>query len=172
MRIDIVGLPASGKSTLARLLSEQLSIPHIHLDRFWFESGGKQGRLTTPNLEEVRARVRSRVEEAVGASSWVSDGTYLHVQDQVARRAEVIVFLDIPLWVRLANHAHRVFFENKRHAELTFWDDLTFFKEIVRREYSSGPKLRRFVEEHADKVMTLRSKKEIREYVQSFHTVP
>lgn len=40
MRIDVVGLPASGKSTFAEAVSKKLSIPHIHRDQFWFESGG------------------------------------------------------------------------------------------------------------------------------------
>lgn len=167
MRIDVVGLPASGKSTFAEAVSKKLSIPHIHLDRFWFESGGRQGRFDTPNLEEVRAKVRARVVEAIKSESWVSDGVYLHVQDEIAGRADAIVFLDIPLLKRLLNHTQRAFSQKKRHNELTFWDDITFLKEIVRREFSSGPKLREFVEKEKDKVVILRSRKEVDKYLRS-----
>ncbi|MDB5189803.1 MAG: hypothetical protein JWN49_129 [Parcubacteria group bacterium] len=167
MRIDIVGLPASGKSTLAVSISNKFSIKHIHLDEFWFEAGGMQGRRVTPNIEEVHIKVREKVEEALAADSWVSDGTYLHVQDLLAKRADQIVFLDIPLWIRLARHAKRIFFEPKRHAHLTLWDDLTFFRELIRRNFSSGPKLRNFITEHQDKVIILRSNTDVLKYQKS-----
>ncbi len=166
MRIDIVGLPASGKSTLAKAISEKLSIPHIHLDRFWFESGGRQGRHDTPNLEEVRASVRKETLEAIQKEDWVSDGTYLHVQDEITARADIIVFLDIPLRSRLVNHARRVLFETKQHGELNLWSQITFFKEIIKRTYASGPKLRRFVEMHSDKTIVLHSRKEVDQYLE------
>ena len=165
MRIDIVGLPASGKSTLATAISKKLSIPHIHLDRFWFESGGRQGRHNTPNIEEVKAKVKIRALEAIKVDSWVSDGVYLNAQEEIAARADVIVFLDIPLPAQLLNHARRAFFEPKRHAELGLWDEITFFREIMRRNRKSRPELLRFIEKHKNKVITLRSRKEIDKYL-------
>jgi len=165
MRIDIVGLPASGKSTLAAAISKKLSIPHIHLDRFWFENGGRQGRHDTPNLEEVKAKVRLQALEAMKTDSWVSDGVYMNAQKDIAARADVIIFLDIPLSAQLVNHARRAFFEPKRHAELGLWDEITFFREIIRRQYANKPKLLRFTEEHKDKVIRLQSRKEIDSYL-------
>lgn len=165
MRISIVGLPGSGKTYFAEAISKKLSIPHIHLDRFWFESGGRNGSYDTPNIEDVRAKVRARTLEAIRADSWVSDGVYLRVQTDVATRADAIIFLDIALWARLLNHAKRMFRPRTRHKELSLWDEITFFREIVRRTYSSGPKLRQFVEEHKNKVVTLRSRKEMQEYL-------
>lgn len=167
MRIDIVGPPASGKSTLAMAISKKLSIPHIHLDRFWFEGGGRQGRLTTPNIEQVRASVREKTLEAIKAEAWVSDGTCLHVQDEVVSRADVLIFLDIPLGLRLLNHAKRISFKPRMHREVSAWDDITFFVELIRRTYTSGPKLRNFVSEHKHKVVTLRSNRDIDTYLNS-----
>jgi adenylate kinase family enzyme len=167
MRIDIVGIAGSGKSTLAEKLSKKLAVPHIQIDEFWFEAGGRQGGHDTPNIEEVRAHIRSRVEEAIRTDAWVSDGIYLRVQDLIASRADVIIFLDISLWTRLRNHTRRAFFEPKRHAHLTWRDEITFYKEIVRRTFTGRPKLIKFIEEHKDKVVTLRSYRQIDEYVDS-----
>ncbi len=165
MRIDIVGLPGSGKSTLAREISKKCGVKHIELDRYWFESGGKQGRLTTPNLAEVRELVRTKVIEAIQDDSWVSDGSYLHVQDVISDRSDTIIFLDIPLVTLLLNHAKRVFFQKKIHGELTFWDDIVFFREIVRRYETTSPKLRAFVSEHPEKLVVLHSRKKITSYL-------
>lgn len=170
MRIDIVGLPATGKSTLAEAISKKLSIPHIHLDRFWFESGGHNGASTTPNIEEVRAQVRVRAIEAFKTNDWVSDGTYLHIQDLIASQADQIVFLDLPLWRRLLNHAVRMLQPEKRHKETSLWDDITFFWEIIKRTYTTTPKLQRFIGEHSEKVLILRSYKEIDAYLKNLKT--
>jgi adenylate kinase family enzyme len=165
MRIDIVGMPASGKSTLATAISKKLSIPHIQIDHFWFECGGKQGRLDTPNIELVKQKVREKVREAISAESWISDGVYLNVQNDIVERADVIIFLSIPLLVRLLNHGRRAFFEPKRHTHLSVWDEITFFREIVRREKKSKPKLLEFIKENEEKVLTLHSRKEIEVYL-------
>lgn len=165
MRIDVVGLPASGKSTFADAISKKLSIPHIHLDRFWFKSGGKQGRHNTPNLDEVRTKVKESVVKAISADSWVSDGMYLHIQDVIVARADIIIFLNISLLSRLWNHAQRSFFQSKRHPELTIWHELTFFREIIRRQITRKPKLLQFISEHKDKVIILKSRKEMNVYL-------
>ena len=165
MKITIIGLPGSGKSTLARMVAEKLSIPHIHIDRFWFEAGGRKGSYDTPEVEKVRAYVKEKVTAAISGNDWVSDGFYSRVQSTIASRADVIIFLDVPFWQRFLNHATRSFRRSERHAEVSMWDDLKFFPEIVRRGFSRGPKLRSLISQFKDKVVTLRSRREINEYV-------
>ncbi|MFA6519420.1 MAG: AAA family ATPase [Candidatus Paceibacterota bacterium] len=168
MRISIVGLPASGKSTLARAISEKLSIPHIHLDRFWFEAGGNQMKDGAPIEERDRVRtfVRQKTATAIAADSWVSDGLYTRsVQPEIAKRADVIIFLDIPLWRRLFNHAQRIFNPSERHPELNIRHEIAFFLEIIRRQFRTKPKLMLFINEHKDKVIVLKSSADIRCYL-------
>jgi adenylate kinase family enzyme len=170
MRITVIGLPGSGKSTLAKNIAKKLSIRHIEIDRFWFESGGGKGADDTKNLEEVRLKVREKTAEAIKGDSWVSDGTYLNVQDLITDRADVILFLDIPLLIRLLGHARRAFFvTTRRHAELSMWNEITFFPEIIRRNFSRKPKLLKFVSEHKDKVVRLRSYREMDEYLRRLY---
>ena len=166
MRISIIGLPGSGKSTLARLISHKLAIPHIHIDRFWFEAGGRDGYYT-PNIENVRARVRQRVFEAISADEWVSDGAYSRVQREIATRADVVIFVDIPLWKRLLNHTKRLFERSNRHKETSVLDDLQFYYGILRRQFTTLPKVRKLAMEFGAKVVTLRSRGEIDEFLQS-----
>jgi adenylate kinase family enzyme len=163
MRISIVGLSGSGKSTLARNISEKFGIPHLHIDRFWFEAGGHKTVGDSEDRERVRAIIKEKVAEVVKQDSWVSDGWYGHVQPIITARADEIVFLDIPLYRRLANHLWRTFFET-RHTELTRWDDIKFMYQIIRRTFVHGPKIREFVKENASRVKVLRTFKEVNDY--------
>ncbi len=165
MKITIIGLPGSGKSTVARKISEKLSIPHIHIDRFWFEAGGRRGSRDTPNIEQVRMYIREKVLKAISAESWVSDGFYSRVQPEIASRADVILFLDVSIWKRLLNHTKRIFQNSIRHTEISLWNDLLFFPEIIRRTFTTGPKLKVFIAAHKDKVVTLRSRAEIDQFL-------
>lgn len=165
MRITVIGLPGSGKSTVARMIAEKFSIPHIHLDRFWFEAGGRTGEHDTSNIEDVRARVKERATAAIAAESWVSDGFFSRLQPIIADRADVVLFLDIPLWRRLCNHALRTLQRSGRHKELSLWDDITFFPEVIRRTFTTGPKIHQFIPRYKDKLVVLRSRTEIAGYV-------
>ncbi|MBP7770702.1 MAG: AAA family ATPase [Candidatus Pacebacteria bacterium] len=163
MRISIVGLSGSGKSTLAQKISEKFGIPHVHIDRIWFEAGGHRSAGDEKDRERVRAVIKEKVEELVRQDGWVTDGWYGHVQPIIAERADHIVFLDIPLYKRLASHLWRTFFE-ERHTELTRWDDIKFVYQIVRRTSVHGPKIREYVRKNAGKVKTLHSYKEVDRY--------
>lgn len=166
MRITIVGLPGSGKSTLAEKISERKRIPHIHIDRFWLESGGGQNSRTTSNPEQVHARVREEVLKAIQAESWVSDGFYSKIQPEIASQADTIIFLDIPLWQRLLNHAKRII-QRKRHKEVTLWGDLQFFFEMIGRDSTKTSKIKEVLEAYSYKIKTLRSHREIEHYLQT-----
>lgn len=167
MKISIIGTPSNGKSTLAQKISEKLSIPHIHLDRFWFEHGGKTGEHDTPHIESVRAHVLRRALEAINAPAWVSDGFYSRVQPFIAEKADIIIFLDIPLWQRLFGHAKRVLRPSvhKRHKELSGWDDIKMFFYIMRYHVTKRRKLKKFVKKYAHKTVILRSWDETNRYV-------
>ena len=167
MRITIIGNCGSGKSTLARKISEQFNIPHIHLDRFWFEANGHTVRKDdVEGKEKVRVRIREKVEEFIKHDSWVSDGWYSRVQPIIAERANYVVFLDIPLWRRLVNHIRRIFF-SERHPELSRWDDLKFISEIVRRTFTHGVQMRKFIQENPEKVVHIHSHREADKFLKN-----
>lgn len=169
MRITVLGLPGSGKSTLALKIAVKLDIPHIHIDRFWLEGGGGHNSRTTPDPEKTRAHVKEEVDKAIQSKSWVSDGVYMLVQKEIADRADIVLFLDIPLWRRLLNHAERTIHRKRRHREMTFLADLAFFPEIVSRDLRKKTKIRNLVESYKSKAIILKSRKEISAY---FKTLP
>ena len=91
-RVAILGGAGAGKSTLARRLGDALGAPVIHLDRLAYRA------------EWVRVDAetfRARLAPLVGAPTWVADGTYPEVADLVLGRADLILWLDQPVWRRL-----------------------------------------------------------------------
>jgi adenylate kinase family enzyme len=91
-RIVVIGTTGSGKTTMARRLSQKLGVPHVELDALHWE----------PNWTEASNEVfRERVERALRCDEWVVDGNYGVVRDIVWGRADTIIWLDYTLPVML-----------------------------------------------------------------------
>ncbi|MDQ5955345.1 MAG: hypothetical protein QG621_348 [Patescibacteria group bacterium] len=166
MRISIIGMPGSGKTTLAKKLSEKLSIPHIHNDRFWLEAGGlavTHRQATEDFADAVRKTFRTYVLDAHEKNSWVSDG-FASLVPEIYEYADVVLYLKLPLWLRLWNHTKRIVHPKDRHPELTWWHELSFFYQIIRREFVAKPRLEKFVADNKELVVTLHSWIEARRY--------
>lgn len=167
MRITILGLPGSGKSTLARKIAEKNHIPYIHLDRFWLEGGGGHNSQTTPNPEKTHAYMRTKVLEAIQSESWVSDGGYSLIQPEIAKRADTMIFLNVPLWQRLLNHAKRTMRSIGGHGELPFWSNMQFFLEMIQPDLRSIKKIEVFLKDFEGRAVILRSRKKANEYLKT-----
>ncbi len=121
-RIIIVGPSCSGKSTLAETLGARLDMAVIELDALFWK----------PNWQESgEAEFRERLIEAHAADSWVSAGNYLrHTKDVTWPLADVVIWLDFPLWRTVPRILHRSW-ARWRARELLwgtnyerFWDQL------------------------------------------------
>lgn len=87
-RIAIIGNSGSGKSTLARTIAERIGGVHIELDAIHHLPDW-----TPIDRETMRAAVAERIE----ADTWVVDGNYASlVQDLVFARADTVIWLDLP----------------------------------------------------------------------------
>ncbi len=91
-RVAVVGSSGAGKSTLAETLGAHLDVPVIELDALM------HGPDWTPTpTPEFRAAVMRAIAEADDSSDgWVIPGNYRNVADITQRRADAIVWLDLP----------------------------------------------------------------------------
>jgi adenylate kinase family enzyme len=160
MKIAVIGHLGSGKTTLAERISKKLGIPHIHLDRVWLESGAATMARHSVEWQQARLLVKEKFEEAERGSNWVSDGW----QEFTVPYAERVVFVDIPAWRRFFNMAHRTVF-NRRHPEISVWDDLRFLFSANYRAYKLDKKFRAFAETYKSKTTVLHNYKEAEEYI-------
>ncbi len=84
-RIAVIGVTGSGKTTLAAGLARALGLTHVELDALHWEAGWTEAPLPI---------FRARVEQALIAPGWVTDGNYFKVRDIIWSQADTVVWLD------------------------------------------------------------------------------
>ena len=170
-RIVVVGVTGSGKTTLARELSDRLGLPHVELDALYWE----------PNWTPAPAETfRARVAEALQGGAWVADGNYGIARDIVWARADTLVWLDYGLpvilwqltrrmWRRVFSHEELWNGNRERLGDHFFSRDslyLWVFKTYWRRKREI-PMLLEFPENKHLKVFHFKSPRELEEWLNS-----
>ncbi len=90
-RVMIVGQPGSGKSTLARLMGLRTGLPVVHIDHIHWMPGWQ---------ERPRAE-KTRMCHAVEAqAAWIFEGGHSATWANRLSRADMLIWLDVPLWRR------------------------------------------------------------------------
>lgn len=95
MKIHIIGSVGSGKTTLARELTADLSIPNYEMDNFVWERN-PDGDRRRSELEILKI-----VKKIVGTENWIIEG--VHTREWIAsslQQANLIILLDPPPKVR------------------------------------------------------------------------
>ena len=111
-RVNVKGTSGSGKTTFGQELARRLGVPFVELDALhhgpdWAE----------PTNDEFRARVREAIDAA--PDGWVIDGNYEgKLGDQVLGEADTIVWLDLPLRLKLGRLWRRTSYRIRNDVEL------------------------------------------------------
>lgn len=88
MRIVVVGTSGSGKSTMAKALSQALGVPHVEMDALNWQADWRD--LANHDLPEFQRRVAA----AAAGEAWVIDGNYTKVRSALWPRATAFVWMD------------------------------------------------------------------------------
>lgn len=91
-RIMIVGQPGAGKSTLAARLAERTGLPVIHIDKIHWQAGW---------VERSKADKTRLCLEAEQQDRWVFEGGHSATWPSRLARADMLIWLDLPVGVRL-----------------------------------------------------------------------
>ena len=94
MKVFIVGIVASGKTTLARELSKKYGVPYFEGDCIAWGFPGEARYKRSPEEQEAT------IQKINIAPHWIIEGTYRSSQRRLFDLADYIVFLDTPLHVR------------------------------------------------------------------------
>ncbi len=157
MKISVMGYAGSGKTYLSNYLSNKLSLPLLHLDEIKFNKKWE------PYDNEI---VMPQVNDFLENESWIIDGNYTYLcYEERVESSDVIILLLLPWWTCFISAIKR---KKEREAdgyinEINPW--FIWFllyggrKRKIRQRYKS------IIKEHKDKVIVLRSRKEINEYI-------
>jgi adenylate kinase family enzyme len=109
-RIAITGPSGSGKTTLAAELAQTIGLRHVEIDALHHG----------PNWESCGVEVlRERVRAATDGDDWVTDSTYHSMLgDLVVERADVLVWLDLPVPLVMWRLLKRTHVRNRNRIEL------------------------------------------------------
>jgi adenylate kinase family enzyme len=131
-----VGTSGAGKTTLAQRISEVLDIPHHEIDALFHGPGW------TP-----REAFLTDVEAFSSAPQWVTEWQYRVVRDLLARRADLVVWLDLPRATVMRQVIRRTFGRRFRrqvlwngNVEPSPWTFFTNSDHIVRWAWSTHHK--------------------------------
>ena len=94
MKIFIMGIVASGKTTYAKKLSKQMDVPFVELDGVVYHNVDGVRVKRTPD-EQVQV-----IHQMDAKGSWIAEGVYRPSYHLLLDLADIIIWLDPPLWKR------------------------------------------------------------------------
>ncbi|MFJ7778546.1 AAA family ATPase [Streptomyces yangpuensis] len=139
-RVLVLGISGAGKSTLARALGRELGLPYHELDALHF--CGPQWRVS-PTFAGDTARI-------VAGDRWVLDGQGpAAVRDLMWKRADTVVWLDLPRHVVMRRVLHRSLRRSLRHEQL-FGGNREAWREWLRADHPVRWAWSRFAERRTE----------------------
>lgn len=126
MRLFIIGLPASGKTTLAARLSRQHSWPHLDLDALFVEQAPGSQRRVRRSLEECE----TMIEAVMRKESWIIEGIY-PVEAAIAQ-ADLVIWLRYHLLVSLYRQWKRFITDGSQRRNHGVIGNLKLSKFVIR----------------------------------------
>jgi adenylate kinase family enzyme len=123
-KVLVKGSSGAGKSTVGRRAAERLGVRYVELDAL--HHIGPNWTEATP--EQLQASVRATL---AGLDAWVVDGNYERkLADLVSAQADTIVWLDLPLHVKL-RRLHRRTRERIRTKEVLWGGNVEGWRTAV-----------------------------------------
>lgn len=174
-RISIIGSNSSvGKSTLADKLGNKLNLPVVHLDQLYHYPKGNW--IARPKEEYLELH-----EAAVSNNEWIVEGNYTQSMDRRFERSTAIINIEMNRFGCMWRYVARHFADAKNPGyQIGRIDDsgkkfnwmminwILWPKNLNKARRKKIRQKKALLEKHKDKLITLRSFKEIEKFVTNY----
>jgi adenylate kinase family enzyme len=110
-RISIIGQNGTGKTTLARVLSKQLSLPIVHMDTYIWGPNWKEN-----DRNEAEQKIQNLL---ILQEGWIAEGYLTYAPEQILQLADLVIYLDYADFRAFWNNIKRwIKHRNRRRPEL------------------------------------------------------
>ena len=136
MKILILGLSCSGKTTLSNFLSSKMNIPCFHLDNYYWKSCW----IKNPDFD---------INQFFNLENWILDGNYFDNQfiERLAT-CDIIVYLVVPLATRMFRmiRRHLKYKKNpEKYNPISSKINLKFIFSTIKKHLVLQPKILRLL---------------------------
>mgnify|MGYP001578957212 FL=1 len=104
MKIHICGIYGCGKSTLADKLSKKLNIPKYSLDDIKY-------LVKYDKVRSIKERIK-KIKEICRRGKWITEGTWSDFAEEAFKKADIIIFMQLPRKVCSYRVFKRYFFRD------------------------------------------------------------
>ena len=159
MKIYIIGCSGSGKTYLAKALSEKYTIPHFDLDDIQWDNNADGYGVKMPI--EKRTELLNKILEN---DSWIIEGVYYAWVGDCFRDADKIYVLDISKRVytyRIIKRAIKRKLGLEKGKKETLKSVYNLLKWTDTFQNKSMPEIRKILAEYPSKTVWLRNKRDV-----------
>lgn len=161
----LIGAGGAGKSTLALKLAEITQLPLTHLDKVYWQSNWQ---------EPDKKWWKEKVEELASKESWILDGNYGGTMDIRLAKADTVIFMDYPSYIKVLRVLKR-YWQNRKKSRPDMPEDCPekidwpFILYIANYNKSRKPGImKKLANLRSDQqAIILKNDKETRQFIQS-----
>ncbi|MEA3413921.1 MAG: hypothetical protein U9Q99_00130 [Nanoarchaeota archaeon] len=164
-KIHIVGIYGSGKSTLAKKLSALLKIKTYDLDEIKYK---RKYDIIRPVKERLK-----KVKEISNKSSWITEGAWTSYAVELYKKADLVIFLQIPKWTlykRIFSRHFKRKFHNYKYQDNGIKSTYNIMKKV--HQYYQDPEHfmtldshKDYLKKYAKEFLIIKNNKDIKELI-------
>ncbi|WP_193571494.1 P-loop NTPase family protein [Paenibacillus psychroresistens] len=157
-KIHIIGEVGSGKTYLAKRLSEALNLPHYQLDNIVWSRGIKKD---TRNPDELRDEILNNL---VKKDSWIIEGVHYKWVINSLSSADMIIYLDLKVYQRDKQIISRFIKQRLGMEKGNFKQSFAYLYRLIRWSHNfekvRKPKIAEFLASFEDKILYFNNNEE------------
>ena len=159
-KIYILGVAGSGKSTIAKKLSQELNIKSYDLDNIYFYKKYTKKRSVEKRKEKLKQLLK-------GKKKWIIEGIYTDWTEEAIKKADLIIWISAPKHI-LSWRIFKRYLKRKRGVDETLKDCISLIKYVWKYKKNSSSwgyeAHKKVIENNKKEVVVLKNNRQIKTF--------